>query len=76
MQTKAKAKPKRKTKPQHTKAAAKKRAAPAKAVREEKEQIPKQSFLKRLIFRRGKARPVRAGGRFDNHSGYPLADRR
>ena len=42
---------KRKRKPApHTKAAAKKKAAQARAARKEKEQVPKQSFLKRLIF--------------------------
>lgn len=50
MQKKVKEKPKKKYKPQHAKAMAKKRSAPAKTAREEKEQIPKQSFLKRLIF--------------------------
>lgn len=50
MQKNVKTKPKRKYKPQHTKAAAKKRGVPTKDAREEKEQIPKQSFLKRLIF--------------------------
>ena len=49
MQKNVKAKRKRKPAPRHTKAAAKKRAAPTKVV-EEKEQAPKQSFLKRLIF--------------------------
>ena len=41
---------KRKPAPQHTKAASKKKAVPPKPAPEEKEQIPKQSFLKRLIF--------------------------